>query len=39
MHAHTKYTAEVQLCLGIGFHPKSEIGAVYAHAEATQVLQ
>ena len=39
LHAHTKYTAGVQLCLGVSFHPKSQIGAVYAHAEATQALQ
>ena len=24
--------------MGIGLHPKSQIGAVYAHAEATQAL-
>ena len=39
LHAYTKYTAGMQLCLSIGFHPKSQIGGVYAHAEATQALQ
>ena len=39
LHAHTKYTAGVQLCMGIGFHPDSQIGAVYTHAEAIQALQ
>ena len=37
LHAHTKYTAGMQLCVGVGFHPNSQIGAVYAHAEATHV--
>ena len=37
LHAHTKYTAGVQLCVGIGFHPNSQIGAAHAHAEAIQV--
>ena len=39
LHVHTKYTAGVQLCLGVGLYPKSQVGAVYAHAEATQALQ
>ena len=30
--------ARVQLCLGVGLHPKSRMGAVNAHVEATQVL-
>ena len=34
MHAHMKYTAGVWLCLGIGFHPKSQIGAVYILVKA-----
>ena len=29
----------VQLCMGIGLHPKSRIGAVYVYTEATQVLR
>ena len=32
-------TQSTQLCVAIGLHPKSQIGEVYAHAEATQVLQ
>ena len=38
LHAHTKYTAGVQLCVGISVHPNSQIGVVYAHAEAIQAL-
>ena len=39
LHAHLKYTAGVQLCMGVSFHPNSQIGAVYVHAEAIQVLR
>ena len=39
LHAHTKYTAGVQLCVGVSLHPNSQIGAVYAHAEAIQALR
>ena len=39
LHVHTKYTAGVQLCVGVSFHPNPQIGAVYSHAEAIQVLR
>ena len=39
LHAPTKYTAGVQLCVGVGFHQNSQIGAVYAHTEAIHALQ
>ena len=32
LHAHTRYTAVVQLCLGVGFNPNLQIGTVYVEA-------
>ena len=34
LHAHTRYTVGVQLCLGDGYNPNLQIGAIYSHAEA-----
>ena len=28
LHAHTKYTTGVQLCVGVSFHPNSQIGGL-----------
>ena len=38
LHAHTEYTVEVLLCVGVGLDPNLQIGAVFVNAEAIQAL-